>query len=103
HDESCVVEDRGIRLLCRSGARMEGAGTANGGEGGAFMALDDAVLAGSLDVSFNEMEQRLSQVFAGDRVVEDGGAGRGCEGSDDAVGRGRANILGFFAGGDGQR
>ena len=57
---------------------------------------------GNSDVGFDESENRLTDILAGDGVVQDRGAVGGCDGGDDARWVGGANRFRGFAGGDGE-
>ena len=101
-DELGVVEDRGVGLLRGAGAGRQQIGAASFGEGAAAAADESAVAGGQLCVLFDELEDGLTDIFARDRVVQDGGAAGGGDGGEDAGGVGGADGFCSLAGGDGE-
>ena len=90
-DELRVVEDRGVGLFRRAGAGGKGIGAAGFGEGAAAAADESAVSGGQLGVLSDELKDGLTNVFARDGIVQDGGTAGGGDRGEDAVGVGGAN------------
>src|ERR1700691_5018699 len=102
HDELGAVENGGIGLLGRAGACGQWDYATGFGESAAAVAHENAVASGKFRVRFNEIQDRLPNVFARDRIMQDCGAVGGRNGGDDACWIGSPDRFRSFAGGDGK-
>ena len=102
-DELRVVEDRGVGLFCGADARGQWVRYRElrrrrccGGRRRCRCGWADGA------VGFDELKDGLTDIFAGDCVVQDGGAAGGGDGGEDAGGIGGADGFRSLAGGDGE-